>query len=413
MGLRTYVWDGVSSWVETTSGGSATVIGTSPISVTTSGSTATVSLTASYATSTHLHDSDYVNVGGDTMSGQLYVSSTTTTTTVGFGDIIFAKNTSYGSIAVNSAGDNLHIRSKNAVEVIGQTGATPVSLRAKSIGVNSNTTSPTLVDDGITFGDDANLYRVSVNALKTDDALEVAGLLTNGGTSVSLSTHTHAYQPVGTYVTSVSGTAPITASTTTAGAATVGVSTGTTSATVALGDHLHTGTYDLAGTAASAVSTHTAVTTSVHGITNTANLLTTTSNLATISNASGTATTITSTTSTAPTDISGLQFVFTPTYDEDVLLEYNLVITQSATPTAGVNLVGKITVNGTQAAPFSYTGLTASHGSPSGWTQGQSHTFAAISGNAYTVKVSAYKSSANGTYTASNGSTFSMIRMRS
>lgn len=166
----------------------------------------------------------YVSKTGDTMSGQLLVSSATTTTTVGFGDIIFAKNTSYGSIAVNAPGDNLHIRSKNAVEVIGQTGAAPVSLRAKSIGVNSSTTSPTLVDDGITFGDDVNLYRVSANALKTDDALEVVGALTNGGTSVSLSTHTHA----GIGVSSVSGTLPITTSGTTA--VTVAINQGSTTA---------------------------------------------------------------------------------------------------------------------------------------------------------------------------------------
>jgi len=166
----------------------------------------------------------YVSKTGDTMSGQLYVSSATTTSTVGFGEIIFAKNTSYGSIAVNAPGDNLHIRSKNAVEVISQTGPTPVSLRAKSIGVNSSTTSPTLVDNGITFGDDVNLYRSGANALKTDDALEVVGALTNGGTSVSLSTHTHA----GIGVSSVSGTLPITTSGTTA--VTVAINQGSTTA---------------------------------------------------------------------------------------------------------------------------------------------------------------------------------------
>jgi hypothetical protein len=154
----------------------------------------------------------YVNKTGDTMSGQLLVSSATTTTTVGFGEIIVAKGTSYGSITVNATDDHLHLRSKNPIEVLVQSGPTKQSLRAKSIGVNSSTTSPTLVDDGITFGDDVNLYRVSANALKTDDALEVVGSLTNGGTSVSLSTHTHAYQPAGTYVTAVSGTAPIVSS---------------------------------------------------------------------------------------------------------------------------------------------------------------------------------------------------------
>lgn len=235
-------------------GGGTTVIGTSPISVATSGSTATVSLNASYqtagsyATASHLHDADYVNVGGDTMSGQLLVSSATTTTTVGFGEIVVAKGTSYGSITVNAADDHIHIRSKNPIEILAQSSSTMQGIRARGLGVNSTHTYPTLIDDGITFGEDANLYRVSANALKTDDALEVVGSLTNGGTSVSLSTHTHAYQPSGTYVTSIAGTAPIVASTTTAGAATVSVSTGTTSVTVALGNHGHIDFATLTGT---------------------------------------------------------------------------------------------------------------------------------------------------------------------
>ena len=163
----------------------------------------------------------YVSKTGDTMSGQLYVSSATTTSTVGFGEIIVAKGTSYGSITVNAADDHIHIRSKNPVEILAQSTSTMQGLRARGLGVNSTHTYPTLIDDGITFGEDANLYRSAANALKTDDALEVVGSLTNGGTSVSLSTHTHAYQPAGTYVTSVAGTAPITASTTTAGIVTV------------------------------------------------------------------------------------------------------------------------------------------------------------------------------------------------
>jgi hypothetical protein len=221
------------------SGGGVAVVGTSPISVVTAAGTATVSLNANYSTSTHLHDADYVNVTGDTMSGQLYVSSATTTTTVGFGEIIIAKGTSYGSVTVNAADDHIHIRSKNPIEILQQSTSAMQGLRARGLSVNSTHTYPTLIDDGITFGEDANLYRSAANALKTDDDLEVVGSLTNGGTSVSLSTHTHAYQTAGTYVTSVAGTAPIVASTTTAGAATVSVSTGTTSSTVALGNHTH------------------------------------------------------------------------------------------------------------------------------------------------------------------------------
>ena len=172
--------------------GLTSVVGVSPISAIVSGGTVSVSLNASYSTSTHLHDSDYVNVGGDTMSGQLLVSSATTTSTVGFGEIVVAKGTSYGSITVNATDDHLHLRSKNPIEVLEQSGPTMQGLRARGLGVNSSHTYPTLIDDGITFGEDANLYRVSANALKTDDALEVAGSLTNGGVAISLSTHTHA-----------------------------------------------------------------------------------------------------------------------------------------------------------------------------------------------------------------------------
>ena len=193
--------------------GLTSVVGVSPISSIVSGGTVSVSLNASYSTSTHLHDSDYVNVGGDTMSGQLLVSSATTTSTVGFGEIVVAKGTSYGSITVNATDDHLHLRSKNPIEVLEQSGPTMQGLRARGLGVNSSHTYPTLIDDGITFGEDANLYRVSANALKTDDALEVVGTLTNGGTSVSLSTHTHDYQASGTYVNSVIGTSPASVST--------------------------------------------------------------------------------------------------------------------------------------------------------------------------------------------------------
>jgi hypothetical protein len=45
-------------------------------------------------------------------------------------------------------------------------------------------------------------------------------------------------------------------------------------------------------------------------------------------------------------------------------------------------------------------------------TQSSTHTFSATSGTSYTVKGAAYKSSANGTYSASNLSTFSILRVR-
>ena len=232
----TLQWIDINEFLTLTNAVSVTTLtGTAPIVVTATSSGKAVSLNANYSTSTHLHDSDYVNVGGDTMSGQLLVSSASTTSTVGFGEIIVAKGTSYGSITVNATDDHLHLRSKNPIEVLGQSGPTMQGLRASGLGVNSSHTYPTLIDDGITFGEDANLYRVSANALKTDDALEVVGTLTNGGTSVSLSTHTHPYQPSGTYVNAVIGTSPASVSTA-SGTSTVSIIAGSINST-----HLSTG----------------------------------------------------------------------------------------------------------------------------------------------------------------------------
>jgi hypothetical protein len=58
-------------------------------------------------------------------------------------------------------------------------------------------------------------YKTS-SSLWTKDSISGAG--------IAASTHTHAYQPAGTYVTAVNGTAPISASTSTAGVVTVGLS---------------------------------------------------------------------------------------------------------------------------------------------------------------------------------------------
>jgi hypothetical protein len=174
-----------------------------------------------------------------------------------------------------------------------------------------------------------------------------------------------------------------------------------------------TASYDPAGTAASAVATHEADTTSVHGITNTANLLTTTSGFVSIANATATATTISSTTSTNPTDISGLSHVFTPTYDEDVTVTSNLVYTQSAASSAIIDLITRVVVNGTIVSPQGgFVRLAANHSSPTGLTLGVSHTFAAISGTPYTAKVAVYKTQNLGTYAASNISSFTITRVR-
>lgn len=263
---------------------------------------------------------------------------------------------------------------------------------------------------------------------KSSSALWTKSSIASAG--IAASTHTHAYQPFGTYVTAVNGTAPITASTSTAGVVTVGLSASYQTAgtyitavngtapiavsttTAGVSTVSLTASYDSAGTAASAVSTHASVTTSVHGITNTANLLTTTTSISTVATTQATATTISSTTATAPTDITGMQHVFTPTYDEDVLVNVNLIYTQSAASTAIIDLHTKVIVNGVIATPGGFTRLAANHGSPTGLTMSFSHTFAAISGTPYTAKVACYKSLALGTYAASNISSLSITRVR-
>lgn len=264
---------------------------------------------------------------------------------------------------------------------------------------------------------------------KSSSSLWTKASIANAG--IASSVHTHPYQPAGTYVTAVNGTAPITATTDTAGVVTVALTanyqtagtyitavngtapiTATTDTagvvTVAL-----TATYDSAGTASSLVTAHEADTTNVHGITDTANLLTTSSGFVSIANATATATTISSTTSTAPTDISGLSHVFTPTYDEDVTVTVGLIYTQSAASTAIIDLHTKIIVNGTIVNPAGgFIRLAANHSSPTGMMMSFSHTFAAISGTPYTAKVACYKSQNLGTYTASNISSFAMTRVR-
>ena len=153
MGLRTYVWDGVSSWVETTSGGSATVIGTSPISVATSGSTATVSVStgttsATVATGNHGHTT-YVETTGDTVTGTLTISNT-------------------GSLAVVGATSTANTQVTTKVD--GDT-STRWGVRADGFQAWGDGTSSR----------DTNLYRSAANTLATDDNFDVGQSLTVGG----------------------------------------------------------------------------------------------------------------------------------------------------------------------------------------------------------------------------------------
>ena len=72
------------------------------------------------------------------------------------------------------------------------------------------------------------------------------------GAGISPSTHTHAYQPTGTYVTAVNGSSPIATSTDTAGIVSVSLS-----ATYSSSTHDHSGVYQVAGNYATDTHTHT------------------------------------------------------------------------------------------------------------------------------------------------------------
>jgi hypothetical protein len=69
---------------------------------------------------------------------------------------------------------------------------------------------------------------------------------------IAASVHTHAYQDAGTYVTAVNGTAPITASTDTAGIVSVSLSASYSTST-----HDHSGVYQVAGNYSTDTHTHT------------------------------------------------------------------------------------------------------------------------------------------------------------
>jgi hypothetical protein len=137
----------------------------------------------------------------------------------------------------------------NAVSVTTLTGTSPIVVTATSAGKAISLSASYQT---------AGTYITAVNGTAPIAAsTNSAGISTVSITaSYSTSTHDHSgvYQAAGTYVTSVAGTAPISTSTTTAGAATVSVSTGTTSATVAVGSHLHSGVYQDAGTYVTAVN---------------------------------------------------------------------------------------------------------------------------------------------------------------
>lgn len=85
---------------------------------------------------------------------------------------------------------------------------------------------------------------------KTSSSLWTKASIANAG--IASSVHTHPYQPSGTYVTAVNGSAPIAASTDTAGIVSVSLT-----ATYSSSTHDHSGVYQVAGNYATDTHTHT------------------------------------------------------------------------------------------------------------------------------------------------------------
>ena len=303
-------------------GGGTTVIGTSPISVATSGSTATVSLNANYSTSSHLHDGTYQPIGNYQTSGTYVTSVTgtapitvsgTTAITVGIDQTAITANSATNATVLrayvkNSTGTTL--TKGQVVYISGSDGANAlISLStasteagsSKTLGILAQTlttgqhgyviengllvdidTSAATAGQAIWLGNTPGSFvfgsppaepshsvylgvvtRVQSNngeilvkvqnGYELDELHDVSAASPSDGdiiqykTSSSLwtkssiasagiaaSVHTHAYQPTGTYVTAVNGTAPIAASTNTAGIVSVSLT-----ATYSSSTHTH------------------------------------------------------------------------------------------------------------------------------------------------------------------------------
>lgn len=287
-------------------GGGTTVIGTSPISVATSGSTATVSLNASYATTSHLHTGTYQPFGTyvTSVSGTAPITSSgTTAITVGIDQTAITANSATNAEVIRTYVKNTSgsaMTKGQAVYVSGADGTNvTIQLSTASTEAGSSKTLGLLAQDlannafgyvienGLLVGIDTSaatagqtvwlgntpgsrvygappaepshsvylgvvarsnvnngeilvkvqngyeldeLHDVSVGSptdgdiiqYKTSSSLWTKSSIASAG--IAASVHTHPYQAAGTYVTAVNGTAPITASTNTAGVVTVGLS---------------------------------------------------------------------------------------------------------------------------------------------------------------------------------------------
>lgn len=303
-------------------GGGTTVIGTSPISVATSGSTATVSLNANYQTA-----GTYVT----SVTGTAPITASgTTAVTVGIDQTTITANSATNASVLrayvkNSTGTTLN--KGQVVYISGSDGANAlISLStasteagsSKTLGILAQTlttgqhgyviengllvdidTSAATAGQSIWLGNTPGSFvfgappaepshsvylgvvtRVQQNngeiLVKVQNGYEIdelhdvsaaspsdgdiiqyktsSSLWTKSsiaGAGIAASSHTHAYQPAGTYVTAVSGSAPIAASTTTAGVVTVSLT-----ATYSSSTHDHSGVYQVAGNYASSVHTH-------------------------------------------------------------------------------------------------------------------------------------------------------------
>jgi hypothetical protein len=254
---------GGASFIAAAGAGVSSVIGTSPISASASTGAVTLSLNANYSTSTHNHDATYQVAGSYSTSTHTHTSLSNNLQINKADSKVQLLNTTSGS----GTEDGLYLQmadtdvgylwnaETNGALVLGTGGAERARITpAGKFGIGTNTPAhqlevvgPASVTVGVSAGGSgfAELELVGQagkNYITSDDTLSfdiggteratvattgfnvTSGTLSQGGTAVSLSTHTHAYQPSGTYVTAVNGTAPISASTDTAGIVTVGLS---------------------------------------------------------------------------------------------------------------------------------------------------------------------------------------------
>ena len=140
------------------------------------------------------------------------------------GDITITETPTTGNIQVSTLTVGDIVLTGTATGNFG-TGSTVVQGTAPiSISTTSNTSTVSLNANYQTAGTYVTAVSGTAPIVASTDTAGIASVSLNASYSTSTHDHTGVYQAAGTYVTAVNGTAPITASTTTAGIVTVGLS---------------------------------------------------------------------------------------------------------------------------------------------------------------------------------------------